>query len=141
MRPILFDVDIKMRPARMTICFPGRPKRFIVVSIKAPVTTEDEAKAAAFREMGAWTLDQLVLLSESAQPAPVIADEDAMAATISMVEQEERYSGLIHCPACCRPLGRGDSPAIGYLTSCPGCKKSLMVRFAPGAFTVFVWPE
>jgi hypothetical protein len=141
MRPVLFDVDVSLHPPRMTVCFPGHPLRFVVVHIKAAVTTVDDAKTAAIAEMDGWTPEQQLLVAEYATPAPVVPNEPAMTATITQVEQEDRYTGLVHCPACCRSLGRGDSPAIGYITACPGCQKRLIVRFTPGAFTVIVWPD
>lgn len=141
MRPILFDVDVSLHPPRMTVCFPGHPQRFVVVHIKTPVTTREQAKAAAVAEMDGWTPEQQILVAEYATPAPVVPNPPLLGMTITQVEQEERYPGLIHCPGCCRSLGRGDSPGIGYVERCPGCQKRLMVRFAPGTFTVFVWPE
>lgn len=141
MRPILWDVDEKSTPPRMTICFVDHPKRFITVRIKAPVGDLQSAKIAAVRELQAFTPDQLQLLAESSQPMAVAPDPDAVAATIQPVEQEDRYRGLLHCPACCRALGKGTSPAIGYLAACPGCQRKLIIRFAPGSVTVILWTE
>lgn len=141
MRPILFDVDVSARPARMTLCFPDTPRRFITVRIRANVTTEQDAKLAAFRELEGFTRDQLQLLAESSAPMAFAPDPDALSATITRVDQEQRYPGMLHCPACCHAVGRMDSPAIGYVDRCSSCKRRLKVRFAPGTVTVILWTD
>lgn len=35
--------------------------------------------------------------------------------------------GPLFCPRCCWKLGRAESPAIGYLSRCGGCKRGLRV--------------
>jgi hypothetical protein len=40
--------------------------------------------------------------------------------------------GPLYCPRCCWKLGRADSPAIGYLTRCGGCKRSVRVTELEG---------
>ncbi|HVX40310.1 MAG TPA: hypothetical protein VHB25_12125, partial [Gemmatimonadaceae bacterium] len=74
MRPILFDVDVSLTPARMTLCFPGRPNRFITVRIRRDVHTLQDARTAALAELDAFTDAQLLLLAESSAPAPVAPD-------------------------------------------------------------------
>lgn len=141
-RPILFDVDEKSVPPRMTICFVERPLRFVSVNIRNPGATHETASRAAVAELNAIIENPLhvQLLAEHARPMPVVPDfGPAVEAIITPVEQEERYAGVIHCPACCHPLGRGDSPAIGYLKSCSACKRGLIVTFTPGAVTVTLW--
>lgn len=145
MRPILWDVDEKSTPPRMTILFPDQPRRVITVRIRAPGATRDSAMRAASQELAAFTPAELLLLKESSvplqprpDPAPAMA---AIGATLEPIEQEDRYPGALHCPACCRKLGRGDSPAIGYLETCPGCERKLIVRFTPGSVTVILWTE
>lgn len=141
MRPLLFDVDASARPARMTVCFPGRPNKFIVVRIRRDVDTLEEASAAAIAELDAWTPEQRTLLEESAQAAPVATDPPLVAVMIERVEHEERYAGFVYCPVCRRVLGRGDNPAIGYVEACPGCKRRLVIRFTSGAVTIIVSTE
>jgi hypothetical protein len=142
-RPILFDVDVSARPARMTLCFVGRPHRFISVRIRRELSnapTLDEARIAAFSEIDGFTEEQRQLLAESAVAAPVAPDPPQAIATLEQVEHEDRFPGLLHCPACCAKLGHGTSPSIGYLEECPTCKRRLVVRFVPGAVTIVLWP-
>jgi hypothetical protein len=139
MRPLLFDVDATIRPARMTICFPGRPNAFVTVRIKAEVRSLEEASLAAVREIAGFTPDELALLAEVARAAPTAPIPEPAQVMIEELEQEDRYPGLLHCPACCHPIGRGDSPAIGYVEGCPSCRRKLMVRFTPGAVTIVLW--
>lgn len=141
MRPLLVDVDTSLRPARMTICFPGRPNRFVTVRIRADVASLEEASAQAQRELAGFTPEQLILLAECSTPAPVAPDPAPPTVMIGKVEQEERYPGPIYCPACCHKLGRGDSPAIGYLKQCPSCRRHLVLRFYPGAVSIVLWAE
>lgn len=141
MRPILFDVDVTFAPARMTICFPGRPNRFITVRIRTPVATLEDAQRAAVRELEGFDPEQLTLLAECAAIAPVAPDPAPPTVMIEKLEQEQRYAGPLFCPACCRKLGRGDSPAIAYLDACPGCRRKLVIRFAPGAVTIALWSD
>jgi hypothetical protein len=35
--------------------------------------------------------------------------------------------GPLFCPRCCWKLGRAESPAIGYLKRCGGCKRGVRV--------------
>ena len=123
----------------MTICFPGRPNSFVTVRIRRPVSGHEEAARAAVAELTAFNAEQLQLLAETAKPAPVAVVWSAPAAMIEPVEQEARYPGVLHCPACCHPLGRGTSPAIGYLEQCASCRRELFVRFVNGAVTVTLW--
>lgn len=144
MRPILWDVDEKSAPPRMTILFPDPPQRVITVRIREPGETRDSAMVAAVRELDAFTPAELRLLQESSAPikrAPDPAAPFAVVATIEPVSRDERFAGNLHCPACCRKLGRGDSPSIGYIEKCPGCDRKLMIRFAPGSVSVILWHE
>lgn len=141
MRPLLFDVDVTLSPARMTICFPGRPNRFIVVRIRSAARELHQAQRAALRELEAFTPEQLQLLAESSAPAPIAPDPAPPEAMITKVEVEHRYAGSLFCPACCHRLGLGISPAIGYLRECPSCSRQLAVRFSPGIVTIVLQPE
>lgn len=145
MRPILWNVDEKADPPQMTICFPDPPRRVITIRIREPGDTKESATVAAMRELGQFTPAELLLLQESAvplsgrpDPAPALV---AVGATIERVEQEDRFHGALHCPACCRKLGRGDSPSIGYIEQCPGCQRKLIIRFTPGTVTVILWTD
>lgn len=40
--------------------------------------------------------------------------------------------GPLFCPRCCWKLGRADSPSIGYLAACGGCRRGLEVRDVEG---------
>jgi hypothetical protein len=123
----------------MTLCFPGRPNRFITVRVRGAAPTHAETCRAAVAELAAFTPEQLLLLAECSAPLAVAPDPDAVGAILSPVEQEQRYAGSLFCPACCHKLGRGDSPSIGYLERCPSCRRRLMVRFAPGTVSVILW--
>lgn len=139
-RPLLFDIDASLAPARMTLCFPGRPNRFITVRIRRDVHSLHEARIAAIAELEAFTPEQLLMLGECSAPAPVAPDPAAPTVMIEQLEQEDRYAGPLYCPACCARLGRGDSPAVGYLERCPRCKRRLMIKFTPGAVAIVLWP-
>jgi hypothetical protein len=141
MRPLLTEVDATASPARMTLCFPDRPNRYITVRIRGAATTHRDACDSAVAELAAFTPEQLQLLAECSAPLAVAPDPDLVNATISPVAQERRYPGVLYCPACCGKLGRGDSPAIGYLERCPSCRRRLLVRFAPGTVSVILWTE
>jgi hypothetical protein len=125
----------------MTLCFPGRPNRFVTVRIKRDVEDLEAAQLAAFSELESFTPEQLLMLAEISAPAPVMPDPAPPTAMIEQLEQEVRYAGVLFCPACCAKLGRGDSPAIGYLDNCPNCRRRLIVRFVPGAVTIVLWPN
>jgi hypothetical protein len=140
-RPILFDVDVSAKPARMTLCFSGRPHRFITVRIRSDVASADEGAMAALQEIDAFTPEQLLLLAESAVEAPVASNPTQLIGMIESVDQDERFPGLLHCPACCAKLGHGTSPSVGYVEECPVCKRRLMVRFTQGVVTIVLWPE
>jgi hypothetical protein len=46
---------------------------------------------------------------------------------LSRLTSTRRARGPLFCPRCCWKLGRADSPAIGYLTRCGGCKRGVRV--------------
>jgi hypothetical protein len=50
-----------------------------------------------------------------------------------------RATGPLFCPRCCWRLGRAESPAIGYLKRCGGCRRSLrVIEMAEGDVAVIV---
>lgn len=72
MRPMLFDVDVSVRPARMTILFPRPFGQHVAITVRirrdvgAEALTVDAARVAAFAELAGFTPEQLELLEESA---------------------------------------------------------------------------
>ena len=69
MRPIFFGAEVD--PPRMDVLLPsydGQHRIVVGVRIKTPVTTLDEAKEAAVREIHAFTPDQSELLFEVSMP-------------------------------------------------------------------------
>jgi hypothetical protein len=46
--------------------------------------------------------------------------------------------GPLFCPRCCWTLGRAESPAIGYLSACGGCKRGLRITETEGGALVVV---
>lgn len=46
---------------------------------------------------------------------------------IERLTSTRRARGPLFCPRCCWKLGRADSPAIGYLVRCGGCKRGVSV--------------
>jgi hypothetical protein len=52
-----------------------------------------------------------------------------------------RARGPLFCPRCCWKLGRADSPAIGYLTRCGGCQRSVRVIDVEGGDVAVIVAE
>jgi hypothetical protein len=58
---------------------------------------------------------------------------------IERLTSTRRARGILFCPRCCWRLGRAESPAIGYLSRCGGCKRGLsIVEVEGGALAVIV---
>ena len=70
-RPIIFGLELRDEP-RMTICFPGRPNRFITVPIRSPGITRTETERAAVAQLLSYSAYELEVLrtSAAADPAP-----------------------------------------------------------------------
>jgi hypothetical protein len=117
----------------------AEPIRKIDVRIRSPLAGR-EPRVVAGMELAGFSSEQLQLLYESATvvPDPVepARPTSAAAGMIERVHQDARPSHMIFCPACCAKLGRADSPAIGYLEACPGCRRSGRIRFAAGGVTI-----
>jgi hypothetical protein len=61
---------------------------------------------------------------------------------IERLRSTRTATGPLHCPRCAWLLGRLESPAIGYLTQCGGCKRALrVVDGAAGAIGIVVASE
>lgn len=57
---------------------------------------------------------------------------------VSRLTSSRRVTGPLFCPCCCWKLGRADSPAIGYLTQCGGCKRGIRVIDVEGDLALLV---
>lgn len=130
----------------MDVLLPSLDGQYRIVTgvrIRTPVTTLEEARAAALREVRAFTAQQAELLREISRPfdRAELPPDPAAAFAVTAVAMEARYPGPVFCPACCRKLGTGDSPAIGYLTKCPGCQRKLTVTAVDGAITITLRTE
>lgn len=143
MRPICFGATID--PPAMDVLIPAesRDQDYRIVRgvrIRTPVTTLEEAKAAALVEVRAFTAREIELLCEVAVPIArdEVVNDQPPAFAIDVVEQVARFTGPVFCPACCRKLGTGDSPALGYLRVCPGCDRALNVTIVDGELVVIL---
>lgn len=50
-------------------------------------------------------------------------------------------TGPLFCPACCHKLGRMESPSIGYLAQCGGCKRAIVVRDVEGGGMAVIFTD
>lgn len=110
------------------------------VRIRTAVATIEEAMQAGMREVRSFTPREIELLREVAVPIDrsEIKNDQPPTFAVDVVEQLARYTGPVFCPACCRKLGVGDSPALGYLIACPGCHRRLNVRIVDGELVVLM---
>lgn len=60
---------------------------------------------------------------------------------LSRLTSSRRVTGPLFCPCCCWKLGRADSPAIGYLTQCGGCRRGLRVIDVEGGDVAVIVEE
>lgn len=133
MRPVFFGASLN--PPVMDVLIPaeslGDGYRIVRgIRIRALVRTLEEARLCGAREVLAFTPEQIELLREIAVPATreeLLAGETP-AFSAEAIADDGGYSGPVFCPACCRRLGSGRSPALGYLSRCPGCERGLTVR-------------
>lgn len=146
MRPIFFGASIN--PAVMDVLFApetraGAYRIVRGVKIRAAVCTLEEASAAGMREVRAFTTEQADLLREvsvEVSREELTRDDERPAFAIETLLQSPVHTGPVYCPACCRKLGAGDSPALGYLRACPGCKRSLSIESHENGFTIVLGP-
>jgi NADH pyrophosphatase NudC (nudix superfamily) len=138
--PRLVAVDVQQRPPRMTLCFPGVPRRYITIRLRTDVQTVKAATIAARAEIEAFTPTAIELLRESATPGGDIdvGEPQLLAAAVRPVQREVTISGRIFCPRCGWKIGNADSPAIGYTRACNGCKRALLIERVDGCVVVTV---
>lgn len=137
MRPILFDVNAAA--AQMTLCFPGRPNRYITVRMRSAGITPGTAGALAVAELDALTPLALELLRECARPGDPPPDPEAPALAVALAPVQQvapPYTGPVFCPACCRRLGTATSPHLGYLRQCSGCQRAIAIQVTPAGIVV-----
>lgn len=143
MRPIFFGATID--PPVMDVLIPAESldtSYHIVrgIRIRTPVSTLAEANAAGIREVRAFTPTEIELLRDVAVPIDrsEVTNDRPPTFSVDVVEQLAEYTGPIFCPACCRKLGAGDSPTLGYLRACPGCHRPIDIRIVDGELVVLM---
>lgn len=145
MRPIFFGAELD--PPRMDVLLPaeqGEEHRIVIgVRIRRPVSSLEEAKIAALAELRAFTPTEIDLLREVSRPIDRtrILEAEQLATpgpvfAVTAVVMEPRYAGAVFCPACCRKLGQGNSPAIGYIMRCQGCQRGITITTVDGELVI-----
>ena len=126
-RPALVGVDVRVDPPTMLLRFESSPRKYVTVRVKTFAHGKEDLRAAAQRELEAFTDDQLELLADVAQPDPA-APPAIFEAAVQTVNRTGTYKGRIHCPGCGAFLAVAENPSLGYVEKCYTCHRELTVR-------------